>query len=205
MDLHNKDIWDFRAIIKENNTKYGSHKIITSFTPSIPLVLLELGVEPFDELCTKPIYWLKNNFDNGWNLPVYGERGLTFVYALGLWTILAWNREIMNRMICSSFENNILVNLRKRIKLLLITILSLLILISRDYLFNLVYFIIIYVYNYYAKNDIFTFLATFITIVSGLIAIPKGLSILDKKYLNCACEGKIKDVADELMRRLYLK
>lgn len=205
MDLQNKVIWEFRTIITENDTKYGSHKIITSFTPSLPLVLLELGVEPFDELCVKPLSWLKNNFNNGWNLPVYGERGLTFVYALGLWTILRLNREIMNKMLRFSLEDNALVKLRKRIKFLLIIILSMSVLITRNYLLNFASYVAGNINVYYSHTDIFTFSATFLTIAGGLIAIPKGLDFLDKKYLNCACERKIKALYGEIMRVIYIK
>jgi len=95
-DLSSKDIWDITETFSENSEKYGIHKKIVTFTPSFPLVLLRLGVSPFDELCIKPIVWLKNNqTQKGWPLKHYTSGAVSFTTALGLWTIYEWEKSII--------------------------------------------------------------------------------------------------------------
>ena len=201
-ELSNKEIWDFRSILHENDTKYGQHKVIVSFTPSIPLVLLELGVKPLDELCVKPIYWLKKNFEDGWKLPNYREKNLSFIYAMGLWTVTRWQREVVDSVILTDLENSIFLGLRKRIKLLLTMILLILFWNTKDYLSSNIIFL---VHDYYIKQGIINLSAALITIIGGIFALPKILIYLDQRFFNANLKSKIKDIQNFWNRILYMR
>lgn len=122
-EIKDKEIWDFNEIISETNTKYRFHKNIISFTPSIPIVLLKLGVDPFDDLCMKPIEWFqKNHKEKGWSLPNFSKKESTFSTSLALWTIEDWQRAVTKKNL-KLVEPKILKQLRMRILVLFLLIL----------------------------------------------------------------------------------
>ncbi|MEW2546590.1 hypothetical protein AB0910_12555 [Streptomyces sp. NPDC047002] len=82
---------------------------LQSYTPALPLALLQLGVDPFHELVLRPLDFLRTSRQpDGWEFPVIGggEQGryiksvpyvgtgepLTFTTALALQTAHAWHR-----------------------------------------------------------------------------------------------------------------
>jgi len=90
-NLGKQKVWDFACIASEVETKYGLHKTIYSFTPAIVIILLQIGVHPFDELILKPITFLKRaKSRKGWGIKPNEE--FTFSTALALWTIHLWHK-----------------------------------------------------------------------------------------------------------------
>ena len=117
-------VLELQNIIEESNTKYQQHKIITSYTPSFPILLLQLGISPYDDLCIQSINWLKDKKRNlGWNLPGYNEDPLSFTTALALWTISVWHRSLISTTIRDIESAPLTVKrLRNRISYFIITI-----------------------------------------------------------------------------------
>jgi len=207
-ELRNKEIWDFKTIVNENNTKYSSHKIIVSFTPSIPLVLFELGVDPMDELCLKPILWLKNNLDNGWKLPEYQAGILSFAYALGLWTVIKWHREATREILLRSVENNIFVRLRKRITVALAVTLILFLVTIRNYIFGSMFFVYNTFYESYITYGLIGLISAVVSIITLIVAIfgfLKSVVYIDQQFFNYKFRNTIKNTLKELYTWIYVK
>lgn len=204
-ELRNKEIWDFKTIVNETNTKYSSHKIIVSFTPSIPLVLFELGVDPMDELCLKPILWLKNNFDNGWKLPEYQAGILSFAYALGLWTVTKWHREATREILPGSVENNIFVRLRKRITVALAVTLILFLVTIRNYIFGSMFFVYNAFYEFYITYGVISAVVSIITLIVAIFGFPKSVVYIDQQFFNYKFRNTIKNTFKKLYAWIYVK
>lgn len=204
-ELRNSEIWDLKTIAEEVSTKYGSHKIIVSFTPSIPLVLLDVGVDAMDELCMKPVLWLKNNFDNGWKLPLYLEGIPSFTYALGLWTIMKWHRLVARSILTRNIENDIFKKLRKRIKATLILVSILFILASRYWVFRLMYYIYKAFYGVYVTHGLLIMLASIITIIGGLLGLQRVLTYTDRRFFDQKYMNSFRQAFKKVFAWIYAK
>ncbi len=205
LELRNKEIWDFKAIVNEINTKYGSHKIIISFTPCIPLILLDIGVDPMDELCLKPIIWLKKNLDQGWKLPAYKGGILSFAYALGLWTVIKWQRTASRNLLSKNIENNIFVQIRETIKYCIAVILISFLVIIRKYIFNSIVLLYNTFYNFYSTYGSISTMVTLMTLVMAILGIPKGISYIDQRFLKFRFKNKIDRMYKKLNAWIYVK
>ena len=204
-ELRNKEIWDFKTIVNETNTKYSSHKIIISFTPSIPLVLFELGVDPMDELCLKPILWLKNNLDNGWKLPEYQAGILSFAYALGLWTVIKWHREATREILIGSVKTNIFIRLRKRITVALAVTLILFLVAIRNYIFGSMFFVYNAFYEFYITYGLISAVVSIITLIVAIFSFPKSVVYIDQRFFNYKFRNTIKNTFKKLYAWIYVK
>lgn len=120
-DLQGKDIWEFREIVSEIDTKYKTQKIVVTFTPAFPLLLLKLGVSPLDDMCVKPIVWLADNRETkGWGLPNYSQNSLSFTTAFALWTINQWHKYLLEEFLKKHARHPMVLQaLRRRISILL--------------------------------------------------------------------------------------
>lgn len=204
--LQSKEIWDFKVIVSEGKTKYSFHKIIASFTPAFPLILLKLGVKPFDELCLKPITWLKKNRTNyGWELPCYTNHALSFSTALGFWTINEWHKKIIRNSLDEN-ENYpfILDKLRRRVNIFLVStiLITAILIIFFTPVLNLSYnFITEFIKTY--GEDVSLLSAVFAVVgVSGIIPVIK---YIDKKILNQSIKRNVANFFNKIKYLLYLK
>lgn len=182
------DIWDFNKIVEEMKTKYSSNKTIITFSPSFPLILLELGVSPFDDLCLKPIFWLKNNYENYWPLPIYNSGNLSFVYTLGLWTLIKWQKEANKHVLINGFKTEKIIKLKRRIKHLLIIIIILIILQFQLPIIEFlggIYGTIIEGFSEYGKVPYLGSLIGIAIFIGGAIKfIPRLLRFIDARILK---------------------
>ena len=189
--LVDKPIWDIKPILNESSKIYGTQKIIVTFTPSFPIILLKLGVRPLDELCMKPIIWLNNNkTKNGWPLKGYGSGAVSFITVLGLWTIDNWEKSIIEKTVEKNIkmEKNVYVDyqtskihgLEVRVLLFFTLMVILIIIIARDYIFLI----------FEPLKAIFS---NFIAVLSGLVILSgffgvafniKTIKNFDNKHLR---------------------
>lgn len=200
-DLIGKEIWEMKEIVTETDTKYSSHKIIVSFTPAFPILLLKLGVSPFDEMCIKSVQWIKvNRTQYGWTVPGYSSSmGLSFASALALWTINEWHRYII-----IDFLNNglklpaTIIRLHKRITTLIILVLVLVVYANINLITTAIF------YLFYQIE----LLAPKISLLSAVLAII-GISVmgvfgyLKSKYFNNRLSRIIRNLIDKAIRLIY--
>lgn len=202
-DLKGKEIWEMKEIVSETNTKYSSQKIIVSFTPAFPILLLKLGVSPFDDMCIKPIKWLKRNrTEYGWNLPNYSSNSaLSFTTALALWTINEWHKSSIKQFLRE--EKNYPVTLMKlhhRISFLIASILIIVFVFSLDSIIGLFKYLV----------DKINGLEQSISLISAILAII-GISLLtslkyiDSKFLNRRISDWIKNMVERFTNFVYMK
>jgi hypothetical protein len=193
------EIWDCKKFIEETDTKYGTQKIIISFTPSFIIPLLRFGIDPYDEIIIKPLFWLrKNRLKNGWSMPGYSKDTLSFATAYSLWAITLWHKYALNNLIknvsiIKPFK--IVVKLRKRIRIFLYTTLFLLSLYIIEKT-NIINHFKINTTEFYIKYGLIGFLSFFASIITIL-----GLVYwIDKNYLNNKIKNiilnKIKNITD---------
>jgi hypothetical protein len=206
-DLHGKEIWEFKEIVVETNTKYGTQKTIISYPPFFPIIFLKLGVSPFDELCIKPVTWLKNNrVGKGWNLPGYSDRPLTFTTALALRTINQWHRSVMKSVLEQTKTDLLtLSKLQKRISILLISLIGVIIVMI------FVTTPIVGSFMNFFNNELVEKYGQQISIIASIMAILgvsgiiSALRYLDKHIFNGKLSTPIKKLKKFLLSMIYLK
>lgn len=201
-DLKGKEIWEMKEIVSETDTKYSSHKIIVSFTPAFPILLLKLGISPFDEMCIKPIKWLKTNRTKyGWKLPRYSSNdALSFTTALALWTINEWHKSSIKQFLKEERNHPLtLMKLRNRISVLIASTLFMV------FIFSLNPIIVFFKY----LLDKIEGLEKTISLLGAILAII-GISLLtsskyiDSKFLNRRIGKWIKNMAERVMNFIYV-
>lgn len=199
-DLNGKEIWEMKEIVSETNTKYSAHKVIVSFTPAFPLILLKLGVSPFDDMCIKPIMWLRKNWVNpGWELPKYSENStLSFTYALGLWTINEWHRSVIAKQLTYRTSYPSTINkLKLRINVLISLIIIIFLALNLDYItasINNLHLKLLSIEPYLST------LAAIITIIGiSLTGILKYLSPYPLKTKIVTVEGEIRKYLQQIL------
>lgn len=129
--LRGRETWEFRQFVSEASTRYGTQKIIVSFTPSFVIPLLRMNIHPLDDLCLKPITWLRTNImQAGWILPGYSSHALSFTTAYALWSVTQWHRYLVRHTIEEMVvaQPFVLRALRKRLSLAITVIILLCIL-----------------------------------------------------------------------------
>lgn len=199
-EIEGKEIWEFRKFIEETQTKYGTHKIIISYTPSIPIPLLKMGVHPLDELCLKPIMWLiKNKVKNGWSLPGYSEHALSFTTAYALWTIAEWYKHVIKE-VDKEIEvyPSILRRLRRRISVLIGIIIALVTYHFFPVIANLFYSFL----KYYNTVDLISLIASYMTIFTGVILL---IRYLDAHVFNKKISRGLRRIKNIIEQIVYVK
>ncbi len=124
-DLGKKDVWDSQIIVDGYISETGKQKTLYGFTPSLPLILLQLGVSPTDEAIIKPInLLLKIKRTTGWEFfstkkqpksasGYYDPRvhyvgsgdTMTFTTALAIWTIEEWHKQLLRHSVGAQIGN----------------------------------------------------------------------------------------------------
>lgn len=198
------NIWDFSEVVKEINSKYGSNKTIISFSPSFPLILLELGVSPFDDLCLKPISWLKDNFKNYWSLPQYSSGNLSFIYVLGLWTLIKWQRHANKHVLINGFDNKKISNLKRRINFYVSIVLLMIFIQLRTPIMEIITSIYKVLNQELAMYGKIPFYASLITIVLFIVTVIKYIPIVVKYIDTKVFQSKIKITLNKLKLRAYI-
>lgn len=202
-DLKSKDIWEFKEIVSEkSNTKYGYHKNIISFTPAMPLILLRLGIDPNDDLCLKPINWIKENRSKaGWPLPGYTGGELTFTTAMALWAVNDWQRAINKTDIqIQRTSPKTEKSLRKIIAFLiiLVSVVSLLLLNEWLSIFSIVTGILSSITSKHGPNV--TFLANIAFLGTILLTFFR---IIDKYILEGKITARLIDLLIMIKNRVF--
>ncbi len=205
-DLQGKDIWELKEIVSETETKYTTHKVIVSFTPAFPILLLRFGVSPFDEMCIKPIMWLKKNRTvNGWDLPDYSEHSLSFTTAFALWTINQWHKHIMKEFLKEHRRYPLVLKaLRDRITILLDFIIGFT-------LFFAVFFTPMprYAIDFFAilverYGVALSVLASLLAIL-GISGLIPALNYVDSRFLNRRMKKSVERLIKTIRRFVYVK
>lgn len=200
-----KSILEFNNIIEESDTKYRQHKIITSYTPSFPILLLQLGISPYDDVCIKSMNWLKEKKRNlGWNLPGQNEDSLSFTTALALWTISDWHRSLISHTINDVESAPLTVQrLRNRISYLILTIFVLLIayIITHTNIVGSYLSSVNSIIEQYAPN-----LQTYESLISiiGIPSIVGLIKIIDNK-LGKRLSNWIRTFMDRVSGHIYVE
>jgi len=199
-EIKGKEIWEFRKFIEETQTKYGTHKVIISYTPSIPIPLLKMGVHPFDELCLKPIMWLrKNKVKNGWSLPGHSEHALSFTTAYALWTITEWHKHVIKEIgKKTEVYPFTLRRLRRRISVLIGVIIALVTSRLFPVIANPFYSFL----KYYNTVDLISLIASYITIFSVAILLIK---YLDAHVFNTKISRRLRRIKNIIEQIVYVK
>lgn len=199
-DKVNSDgIFDFVKIVEEIQSKYGAHKIIITFSPSAPLILLELGISPFDDLCLKHISWLKNNYKGNWSLPQYSPESLSFTYALGIWTLIEWQKHANKYIIRNKLQNECYNKMKNRINNLLLIIGILFIFIFNDLIRELLskfYEIFTELINSYGYIGMFTSLITI------YFFLPTIWKLVSKVFLYIDTKNKIRNFSKRAKKNI---
>jgi hypothetical protein len=202
-DLVGKEIWEMKEIVTETDTKYSSHKIIVSFTPAFPILLLKLGVSPFDEMCMKPILWLKaNKTQYGWTVPGYSlSKGLSFASALALWTINEWHKYVIIEFLKYGLKlPTTIIRLHKRITVLITLIILLFLILNFNWIIEVMHSLYALVIS----------LESGIALLGGVLAIV-GISILgvlrylNTKYFNKRISRFIRNLMDKVTSFIYAR
>jgi len=114
-DIKNKIVWDNKVMVNGISSDTKVRKVLQGYTPSIALILLQLGVSPFDEAIISPLNLLLNTKSaKGWDFYSTEEQTkaatgflkpnvyyvgsgqpMTFTTALALWTIDLWHKKII--------------------------------------------------------------------------------------------------------------
>lgn len=203
-DLQGKDIWEFREIVSEIETKYKTQKVVVSFTPAFPLLLLKLGVSPLDDMCIKPITWLrKNKTTKGWSLPNYSKNSLSFTTAFAVWTINQWHKCLLEEFLKEHARHPMVLQaLRQRISILLGLMVG---------------SILVFVFFFtpvpqYINNFLVTFIETYglgLSVIASLLAILgisgfiPALKYLDSRILKQRIWRSIKGLIKSVKSILY--
>ena len=196
-------IWELRPIAVEAHTKYGTQKVIVSFTPSFPILLLRMGCSPFDDICFGPIRWLEENkAPNGWSLPGYSERTLSFATAYAIWTITNWHKYVVRNSLKEVEEHPVILRaLRRRASILVWVIIglsSILVLANTP--------VIQFIQDLYAKilpyNTLIQIVASILGIlgISGLFPL---LRFLDSRIFNKVMSKTVDRIRKFALRLLY--
>jgi len=202
-DLVGKDIWEMKEIVSETDTKYKSHKIIVSFTPAFPIILLKLGVSPFDEMCIKPMRWLKaNRTELGWNLPGYSpSQALSFSSALALWTIDDWHKYVIREFLKTDNKAPfILIKLRKRITIMLAIIFGLTVIFNTNFIYQSINHLFDLI-NESERN--ISLIGSILTIIG--LSVFSGLKYIDSNFLNRRISMSIKNIWRKINYFIYIK
>lgn len=166
------ETWELRKFIEETKTKYGTQKIVMSYTPSFLILLLRLGIHPFDEICLKPLIWLKENkIKNGWSLPGHSAHALSFTTAYALWAITQWHRYALQQIIKNAKVRPFsLRKYKRRISILvgIVLVIGVTYLITSTRLLNLANYFFSKIIESYGIIGLVGFIASLITIL-GLI------------------------------------
>lgn len=201
-ELGAKEVWDFKKFIEETYTKYGTQKIIISYSPSFLIFLLRIGVNPFDEMCLRPLRWLRENKGTkGWHLPGHSEHALSFTTAYALWAINQWHRYALRQVIKEmDVQPLTLRELRKRITILvglIITLIVTLLFLNA----KLVPSIRQAFSSFYGDYGIIGV----ITLIASLITLFGALKYLDSHFLAKRVSGTFRSAVRFVIRLLYLK
>lgn len=82
--------WEDEQVVCEAGAKYNKQKNYYSFSPTLILDLLEVGVSPYHYKVTNQIKWLLNN-QNEWKIQQYDRSEIcSFTYAMLIATIAKW-------------------------------------------------------------------------------------------------------------------
>lgn len=205
-DLRGKDVWELKEIVSETETKYTTHKVIVSFTPAFPILLLRLGVNPFDEMCIKPIMWLKKNrAAQGWRLQGYSEHALSFTTAFALWTINQWHKHVVKEFLKEHARHPLILKaLRNRITTLLGLIIGLILSIAvfltpmPVYVNNLLTKIV----EQYGIG--LSVLASLLAVL-GISGLVPALKYIDSRFLNHRMKRSIEKLVKAVKHFVYVK
>ncbi|MBQ3427156.1 MAG: hypothetical protein IJH37_08445 [Clostridia bacterium] len=82
--------WDSEQIVKEAGAKYAKQKNYHSFSPTLILQLMDLGVSAYHPKIINQICWLIDN-EGKWKIREYDKDNMcTFTYAMVLSAIVKW-------------------------------------------------------------------------------------------------------------------
>jgi len=206
-EMNNDGIWDFNEVVKEINSKYGSNKTIITFSPSFPLILLELGVSPFDDLCLKPISWLKNNYKNNWHIPQYNSIDASFVRILGLWTLIKWQRHANKYVLTNSFDNEKIVRLKQRINSLITIVIIFIIILIRNPIIGFIGAVNKLIHQQFDIYGTIPYMASLIGIILFVLGVIKYIPIIlkyiDSRFLKNKLKIEFNNLRDKIDRIIY--
>ena len=90
--MQNKEVrWEDEQVVCEAGAKYNKQKNYYSFSPTLILELLKIGVSPYHYKVINQIKWLLNN-QNDWKIQQYDRSEVcSFTYAMLISTITKWS------------------------------------------------------------------------------------------------------------------
>lgn len=95
--------WESELFVYEAGAKYNKQKNYYSFTPTLLLLLMDLGLSPYHPKVINQIRWLIHN-PSQWKITQYDQENIcSFTYAMCVATIVKWLQ-------CVSYVNSDLIN-----------------------------------------------------------------------------------------------
>lgn len=88
--------WKSEQFVYEAGAKYNKQKNYYSFTPTLLLLLIDLGLSPYHSKVINQINWLIDN-QSQWKIAQYDQEKIcTFTYAMCIATITKWVQHVGN-------------------------------------------------------------------------------------------------------------
>ena len=165
-----------------------------------------MGISPYDELCLKPIKWLKNNkIKGGWGFSKEDKTPLSFTTALALWSIHLWNKYIIKETFTRlEIQPFILKSLRRRITILITIVTIIFFLFFIFYTPGLTYLI---TYLNMIINDYGIYISVIGAIISilGISGLYPLLKFSDRKFLDEKISKTFKKIKDIIKQFIYVE